>query len=300
MELFKDTRFDFLGRQRLFIAASLLLTVAGLASLILKGGPRYGVEFRGGAVMDVQWAGTPPIAEIRAAISPRVPGVSVVEAHDLTGSNELLISTQIEETENLTAIREAIISGLAEVHGSYKLGSFEAIGPQIGADLRHQALLATASASAGMLAYLAWRFRWIYGAAAVIAVVHDTFLTVGLFSLAGKEISLTVVAALLTLIGYSMNDTIVVFDRIRDNRKRMPREPLRAVVNLSINQTLSRTALSSGLTLLTALALLAFGGPVLNGFSLALVAGIIVGTYSSIFVASPILVAWDRWSGGVR
>jgi preprotein translocase subunit SecF len=131
-------------------------------------------------------------------------------------------------------------------------------------------------------------------------VLHDTLITIGLFSLANKEISLTVVAALLTLIGYSMNDTIVVFDRIRENRRRMPHDALRAVVNLSINQTLSRTALSSGLTLLTALSLLWFGGLVLNGFSFALVTGIVVGTYSSIFVASPILVASERWAGGVR
>jgi preprotein translocase subunit SecF len=294
MELFKDTHFDFLGRQRLFIAASLLLTVAGLASLIIKGGPRYGIDFLGGAVMDVQWAGAPPVSEIRSALSGRLPDVSVVEAHDLAGSNELMISARLAGQTDLPALRQTIDDALARVGRTYSVRSFEAVGPQIGADLRNQAVLATASASAGMLAYLAWRFRWIYGVAAVVAVIHDTLITIGLFSLANKEISLTVVAALLTLIGYSMNDTIVVFDRIRENRKRLPREPLRAVVNLSINQTLSRTALSSGLTLLTALSLLWFGGLVLNGFSFALVTGIIVGTYSSIFVASPILVAWEQ------
>ncbi|MBZ5622101.1 MAG: protein translocase subunit SecF [Acidobacteriia bacterium] len=298
MELFQNTRFDFLGSKWLFITASLLLTVAGIASLIVKGGPRYGIDFQGGSVMDVQWVGTPPVSEIRSALSARLTGVSVVEAHDLTGSNELLISTQLVGQSDLTSLRQTIDDGLARMGGTYSVRSFEVIGPQIGSDLRNQAVLATASASAGMLAYLAWRFRWIYGVAAVIAVVHDTLITIGLFSLANKEISLTVVAALLTLIGYSMNDTIVVFDRIRENRKRLPREPLRAVVNLSINQTLSRTALSSGLTLLTALSLLCFGGLVLNGFSFALVAGIIVGTYSSIFVASPILVAWEQWVGG--
>ncbi len=300
MELFKDTRFDFLGRQRLFIAASLLLTVAGIASLILKGGPRYSIDFLGGAVMDVQWEGTPPLAGIRQSLAARLPDVSVVGAHDVSGSNELLISARLPGSMDLTALRQSIDDALSRVGGAYSVRSFEVIGPQIGSDLRNQAALATASASAGMLAYLAWRFRWIYGLAAVIAVVHDTLITIGLFSLANKEISLTVVAALLTLIGYSMNDTIVVFDRIRENRHRMPREPLRGVVNLSINQTLSRTALSSGLTLLTALSLLWFGGLVLNGFSFALVTGIVVGTYSSIFVASPILVAWDRWTGGVR
>ena len=298
MELFKDTRFDFLGKQKLFIALSLLLTAAGLISLLAKGGPRYGIDFLGGAVMDVAWSGTPPVPQIRSALAARLPNNSVVEAHDLTGSNELLISTRWDSDQDFTAVEQTIRQALSATGGHYTVRDFQAIGPQIGADLRRQALFATASASTGMLAYLAWRFRWIYGAAAVIAVVHDTFITIGLFSLANKEISLTVVAALLTLIGYSMNDTIVVFDRIRENRRLNPREPIRKIVNLSINQTLSRTVLTSGLTLLTALALLLFGGLVLNGFSLALTLGILVGTYSSIFVASPILVAWERWAAG--
>jgi preprotein translocase subunit SecF len=188
----------------------------------------------------------------------------------------------------------------------YSLRSFEVIGPQIGADLRRQALLATGGASTGMLAYLAWRFHTVYGVAAVIAMAHDAFITVGLFSLLNQEISLTVTAALLTLIGYSMNDTIVVFDRILENRRAHSREPFAETINRSINQTLSRTVLTSGLTLLTALSLLMFGGPVLRGFSLALVIGIVVGTFSSIFIASPILLAWTQWNdaripaGGVR
>jgi preprotein translocase subunit SecF len=301
MELFKDTRFDFLGRKWLFITASLLLTFAGVVSLAMKGGPRYGIDFKGGVVMDVLWDGTPPIAKIRSALSARVAGVSVVEAHDLVGSNEVLISTQVLNGPDFTDLRQIIDDSLGRTGGKYSVRSFEAVGPQIGADLRNQAVIATTSASAGMLAYLAWRFRWIYGVAAVIAVIHDTLITIGLFSLADKEISLTVVAALLTLIGYSMNDTVVIFDRIRENRNRLPHEPLSAVVNTSINQTLSRTVLTSGLTLLTALSLLLFGGLVLNGFSFALVVGILVGTYSSIFVASPILVAWEQWArGGVR
>jgi len=298
MELFKDTRFDFLGRKWLFITPSLLLTLAGIVSLAVKGGPHYGIDFKGGAMMDLRWDGAPPAARVRSALSTKLTGVSMVEAHDVAGSNELLISTELAGEPDLTLLRRTIDDTLAGIGGTYSVGSFEVIGPQIGADLRNQALTATASASAGMLAYLAWRFRWIYGVAAVIAVVHDTLITIGLFSITGREISLTVVAALLTLIGYSMNDTIVVFDRIRENRKRLPRQPLAEVVNLSINQTLSRTVLTSGLTLLTALSLLWFGGVVLNGFSFALVAGILAGTYSSIFVASPILVAWEQWAGG--
>jgi preprotein translocase subunit SecF len=169
------------------------------------------------------------------------------------------------------------------------------VGPQVGHQLRRQALLATLYSLAGMLVYLAFRFEWIYGVAAVITVFHDTLITVGAFSLTNKDISLTVIAAILTLVGYSNNDTIVVFDRIRENLKLMRRENLADIVNRSINQTLSRTILTAGLTFLTVLALFLFGGEVLHSFSFALVIGILIGTYSSIAIAAPILVAYQNW-----
>jgi preprotein translocase subunit SecF len=172
------------------------------------------------------------------------------------------------------------------------------VGPQVGAQLRKQALLATLYSLAGMLVYLWFRFEMIYGVAAVVAVFHDTLITLGAFSLTNKDITLTVIAAILTLVGYSMNDTIVVFDRIRENVKMMRRESLAEIVNRSINQTLSRTILTSGLTFLTVLSLYLFGGEVLNGFSFALVVGIIIGTYSSIAVAAPMLVAYQDWRTG--
>jgi preprotein translocase subunit SecF len=177
----------------------------------------------------------------------------------------------------------------------FGIRNVEIVGPQVGAQLRKQALLATAYSLAGMLIYLALRFEWIYGVAAVVTVFHDTLITVGAFSLLNKDISLTVIAAILTLIGYSNNDTIVVFDRIRENIKLMRREKLSEIVNRSINQTLSRTILTAGLTFLTVLALYLFGGEVLRGFSLALVIGILIGTYSSIAIAAPILVAYQEW-----
>jgi preprotein translocase subunit SecF len=169
------------------------------------------------------------------------------------------------------------------------------VGPTVGSQLRKQAALATIYSLAGMLVYLGFRFEWIYGVAAVVTVFHDTLITVGAFSLSNTDISLTVIAAILTLIGYSNNDTIVVFDRIRENIKLMRREKLSDVVNRSINQTLSRTILTAGLTFLTVLALFLFGGEVLHGFSLALVIGILIGTYSSIAIAAPILVAYQDW-----
>ncbi|MFM2125087.1 MAG: hypothetical protein RL328_1538 [Acidobacteriota bacterium] len=179
--------------------------------------------------------------------------------------------------------------------GKFAVLSTDVVGPKIGEELKQKAVLATLYALGGMLIYLAFRFEWIYGLAAVIAVFHDTLITLGLFSLTGREISLTVVAALLTLVGYSMNDTIVVFDRIRENIKAGHRGSMTELINASINQTLSRTILTSGLTFLTAVALWLFGGDVLEGFSFALVVGILVGTYSSIFVASPILIFWQDW-----
>ena len=189
---------------------------------------------------------------------------------------------------------------VASLNDSFFLSNFavrnvEIVGPQVGHQLQNQAKLAVLYSLAGMLVYLAVRFEWIYGVAAVITVFHDTLITVGAFSLRDKEISLTVIAAILTLIGYSNNDTIVVFDRIRENLKLMRREKLSDIVNRSINQTLSRTILTAGLTFLTVLALYLFGGEVLHGFSFALVIGILIGTYSSIAIAAPILVAYQDW-----
>ena len=182
----------------------------------------------------------------------------------------------------------------------YHVMQVQMVGPKVGQDLRNKAVLATLYALAGMLAYIAFRFEWIYGLGAVIACFHDTIITIGLFSLFNKEISMTVIAALLTLVGYSMNDTIVIFDRIRENLKMSRREPLEAVMNRAVNQTLSRTAMTSGLTFLTVIALFVFGGPVLHGFSFALVCGILVGTYSSVFVASPIVLFWHNYSDARR
>jgi preprotein translocase subunit SecF len=191
----------------------------------------------------------------------------------------------------------AVVASLQEGFfvSDFGVRNVEIVGPQVGAQLQKQAALATIYSLAGMLVYLGFRFEWIYGIAAVVTVFHDTLITVGFFSLTNTDISLTVIAAILTLIGYSNNDTIVVFDRIRENIKLMRREKLSEIVNRSINQTLSRTILTAGLTFLTVLALYLFGGEVLHGFSLALVIGILIGTYSSIAIAAPILVAYQDW-----
>jgi preprotein translocase subunit SecF len=204
----------------------------------------------------------------------------------------------LSSLEQLKAAADpAVVASLADGFflSDFHVPNVEIVGPQVGSQLRRQALLATVYSLVGMLVYLGFRFEWIYGVAAVVTVLHDTLITVGAFSLTNTDISLTVIAAILTLIGYSNNDTIVVFDRIRENIKLMRREKLSEIVNRSINQTLSRTILTAGLTFLTVLALYLFGGEVLRGFSLALVIGILIGTYSSIAIAAPILVAYQDW-----
>jgi preprotein translocase subunit SecF len=221
-------------------------------------------------------------------------GQAIVDYRDKTKSGVL---GSIDELKSVAD--PAVVSSLEDNFyvSDFGIRNVEIVGPQVGQQLRKQAILATLYSLGGMLIYLGFRFEWIYGVAAVLTVFHDTLITVGAFSLLDREISLTVIAAILTLIGYSNNDTIVVFDRIRENVKLLRRERLADIVNKSINQTLSRTILTAGLTFLTVLALFLFGGEVLHNFSLALVIGILIGTYSSIAIAAPILVAYQEWRG---
>ena len=374
MRIFENTNYDFLGKKSLFIGLSLVLTAWGIFDLVRKGGPSYGLDFRGGALIDVRFAQKPPVDQIRKVLGDSIKGeVTVQEVTTSGNQNDIQVGVEAANAAELEATRAKIVrtfdenfaklGGKTDFHnigidnltqrllepmsrggvslseadlkeklravlqyrdtpprsglianfdelsavpgitaqmiavmkqelalGSFSIRSVQVVSPKVTGELKTQAILATLYALGAMLIYLWFRFEWTYGLGAVIAVFHDTVMTVGLFSIFDKPIDLTVVAALLTLVGYSMNDTIVVFDRIRENLKLIRREEFEKIVNLSINQTLSRTTLTSGLTFLTCVALLVFGGPVLNGFAFALVAGIIVGTYSSIFVASPIVV----------
>jgi preprotein translocase subunit SecF len=219
---------------------------------------------------------------------------AIVDFRDKTHGGVL---NSLDQMKGAPGIDPAVAASMQDGFylSNFHVQNVEIVGPQVGGQLRTQAGLATLYSLLGMLVYLGFRFEWIYGIAAVITVFHDTLITLGVFSLTNTDVSLTVIAALLTLIGYSNNDTIVVFDRIRENIKLMRREKLSEIVNRSINQTLSRTILTAGLTFLTVLALFLFGGEVLRGFSLALVIGILIGTYSSIAIAAPILVAYQDW-----
>jgi preprotein translocase subunit SecF len=388
MELFKNVNVDWIGKAKYFVALSLILLVLGWASILKKGGLQYGIDFKGGTLIYVRFAGAPPIDQIRKGLSaaglsdstiqtisdnviggnsqndvviglerkgqtdegidadraailsvlhktfgtadqagkadfnattkdqlaatltqkdPLSAGVNAADRYNTLAANLLAardkdhggIVTNFDELKGVDGVTPAVLSAL---NSSYALDNFtirdvEVVGPKVGSQLRRQAVLATLYALAGMLVYIAFRFEWVYGAAAVIAVFHDVLITLGFFSLFGYEISLTVIAALLTLVGYSMNDTIVIFDRVREDQRLMRRDAFKDVVNKAINQTLSRTILTSGLTFLTVLVLFLTGGQVLRAFSFAMVVGVVVGTYSSFGIAAPIVVLWNKYRG---
>jgi preprotein translocase subunit SecF len=301
VELFRGVNIDWLGKKWYFLAFSLLFSVSGVLSLLFWHHLPLDVDFQGGTQVRVKFAQKPDVDRIRVAADRaglRDSRITTFSAAGAASSNEVIIALPQRDTKEVTldAGRAAIVKALSANYAENpaEIRSVEIVGPQVGASLRNQALLATLYSLAGMLVYLWFRFELIYGVAAVVAVFHDTLITVGFFSLFNYEISLTVIAAILTLIGYSMNDTIVVFDRIRENLATSRRESLADVVNRSINQTLSRTVLTSGLTFLTVLSLFFFGGEVLHPFSFALVVGILIGTYSSIAVAAPMLVAYQQ------
>jgi preprotein translocase subunit SecF len=302
LELFRTTNIDWLGKKWYFLGFSLIFSVLGVLSILFWHHIPLGVDFKGGTQVRVAFDQTPNEDHIRQAMDragvrdARIQRVSDPSGH---AANKVIIalpeSTATDQSHD--AGRQSVETALnANYHDSaFTIEQVEIVGPTAGKQLQKQAWLATLYSLIGMLIYLWFRFELIYGVAAVVAVFHDTLITVGAFSLTNQEITLTVIAAILTLIGYSMNDTIVVFDRIRENLALSRRESLHDVVNRSINQTLSRTVISSGLTFLTVLSLYLFGGEVLHGFSFALVVGILIGTYSSIAVAAPMLVAYQDW-----
>jgi len=302
VELFRDANIDWLGKKWYFLSFSLIFSVAGVLSMLFWHGIPRGVDFKGGTQITVPFDTTPNEDHIRQALEQGgVKDFTTQRVSTPTGGqgNEEIISLPASSAsdQNHDEGRLQVENALqANYHDSgFGQPSVEIVGPTAGKQLQKQAGLATVYSLIGMLIYLWFRFELIYGVAAVVAVFHDTLITVGAFSLTNQEMTLTVIAAILTLIGYSMNDTIVVFDRIRENLALSRRESLADVVNRSINQTLTRTVISSGLTFLTVLSLLVFGGPVLRGFSFALTVGILIGTYSSIAVAAPMLVAYQDW-----
>jgi preprotein translocase subunit SecF len=302
IEFLPSVNVDWLGKRRLFFAISAALILSGMISILNQGSLRYGVDFQGGTIVYLRFQERPPIDRVRSLLADA--GLANSQIQEMGGApapgQDVLI--QLEQTAapeaDLTSGREKITTALnQEFQGRFEILNSESVGPKAGSDLRRQAVLATAYALGGILIYMAFRFEWIYGAAAVFAVFHDVLVVLGLFSITNRQIDLTVVAALLTLVGYQVNDTIVVFDRIRENLRMGRREPLEKSLNDGINQTMGRTIITAGLTTLAILALFLFGGDALNNFAFALLCGQVIGTYSSIAIAAPLVLIYSKVRG---
>jgi preprotein translocase subunit SecF len=309
-QVLHDVNLDWLGNRRWFIGVSVLLMLLGMGSAIVRQATgrqafNLGVDFKGGTVVTARFKQKPSDDAIRNALTEKGARDAVVQpVTDRPDTVLIKVPLEGEGQDGRTKVKEALNTFGAEAdpnrdleadqNASYKIVGTDAVGAIAGAQLRNKAIAVTLAALVGILIYIAARFEWTYGAAAVIAVFHDVLVTLGFFSIFQIEISLNVIAALLTLVGFSVNDTIVVFDRIRENRKLHRRDSLYKITNDSINQTLSRTVITNGLVFLSVLALVLFGGDVLRAFSIALFIGVVFGTYSSIAIASPIMVWWEQ------
>lgn len=297
LQILGNVNYDFIGKRRWAYLLSLAFIVVGLGSIALPGvGLRYGIDFSGGTLVQLRFAQPVRVEALRAALDEVRLGDSVIQQF---GDPQEYLVRVAAAGGDLEAVSRRVQQGLrAKGLPGFEVRRLEFVGPQVGRDLQLQALQAIAWGVLGILIYTAIRFDFKGGVAAVLALVHDVLVTLGAFSLTGRELNLPVLAALLTIVGYSINDTIVVFDRIRENRGKGIRkgQTLGDVINASINQTLSRTVLTSLTVFLVVAVLYVFGGEVLRDFSFALLVGVITGTYSSVFVAAPIIVDWEAWA----
>jgi preprotein translocase subunit SecF len=293
MEFIKsETNFDFVGKMKIAIACSLAVIIIGLASIVWHGGLNYGIDFAGGTLVQIKFQKEPSADAIRSAFKPIGLENSIIQSF---GANETVIRTAelSSDPKGLSGkIEEALTAALGK--DTFEIRRVEVVGPKVGSDLTKKAILAIVFSWVGMLIYIAWRFEFRYAVGGILALIHDVLITVGAFSLLNKEFDLQIVAALLTIIGYSINDTIVIYDRIRENVRKNIKKSLRDTINLSVNQTLSRTILTSLTVLLVVVILFFFGGAVIHDFAFALLIGVVVGSYSTIFIASPIVLSLER------
>lgn len=296
MELIKpDSKIDFIGKIKWALLFSLILILTSFTSLIIHGGPRYGIDFEGGTLVQIKFFTNVSISEVRVALNNlAIEGLRVQEFGEKE-ANEYLI-TMKRTTGELEGMSDKIKVVLENkfASDSLEIRRVEMVGPKVGKDLRKKGVLAVTFSLIGMLIYIWWRFELRFGVGAILCLIHDVSITTGALSLADKPIDLPIIAALLTVVGYSVNDTIIISDRIRENLKKMTRERLRNIVNKSVNQTLSRTCITAGTTLMVVIALFFLGGGVIHDFAFTLLIGICIGTYSSIFIASPLLLVWER------
>lgn len=288
MKFLKETHVDFLGMRRFAFVVSGALILAGLISLALHGGPELSIDFQGGTLIQIRFKENVDMAGLRQALNALNAGKSEIQTFG--SSSEVIIRLQtILETESLV---EELTGRIREVLPQEEpdFRRIETVGPKIGAELSGRAFLSILSAIVGILIYISIRFEFKFAVGAIAALVHDVLITLGIFSIMNYEISLAIIAAFLTIVGYSLNDTIVVFDRVRENLKRFRQESHLTIVNRSINESLSRTIVTSLTTFVVVFTLWAAGGEVIKYFAFAMIVGVIVGTYSSIFVASPVVI----------
>ena len=298
MDILKDTKIDFIGKKYYAFVISIILAVIGIVAAVMipLGKANLGIDFTGGIAIQFKFEKTFAIEDARKILDNA--GFKDAELQQIAGGNQLLIRLKQAEGElKVTSDRltEVFTQGFAD--NKFIVESTTAVGPKVGKKLQRDALWAVTISLIGILIYVAWRFELIFGIAAVIATFHDVLAVLGVFYVLNKEINLLIITALLTLAGYSLTDTVVVFDRIRENLRKRGKEVLEGLINRSINEVLRRTIVTSGTTLLVLSALLIAGGEVIHDFSLALFLGVLVGTYSSIFVASPLLLLWKGKRG---
>lgn len=293
MEFIKSgSSINFVGKMKLAFAVSAVMIVISIASVLLHGGVNFGIDFAGGTLVQIKFDKEPSIDGIRTAFKTIGLEGSIIQSF---GANEVVIRAT-ESSDDLKGLSERMGEALATTFekGSYEIRRVEVVGPKVGKDLTQKALFAIVFSWIGMLIYISWRFEFRYAVGGIVALVHDVIITVGAFSLLNKEFDLTIVAALLTIIGFSINDTIVVFDRIRENARKNMKQSLGDTINMSINQTLSRTILTTFTVFIVVVVLFFFGGAVIHDFAFALLVGVVIGTYSSIFIASPIILVWEN------
>jgi preprotein translocase subunit SecF len=297
VELIKpNININFVGKIWYALIFSWVLISIGLVSLAVKGGPHYGIDFRGGTLFQVKFAKQVTAEDIRSTVHGMGVEAGSVQDFGAVTENEFLVN--IESTvEDLEQFSDQFKAAFETKFGkdSFEIRRTEAVGPKVGKDLRQKALMAVALSCIGMLIYIWFRFEFQFGLGAILGLIHDVLITMGVLSLTNTPIDLSVVAALLTMVGYSVNDTIIVCDRIRENMPKMTRKPLPEVINISVNQTLSRTILTVSTVLLATLALFIFGGGVIHDFAKTMLVGTITGTYSSIFVACPVAIFWEKF-----
>ncbi|HYV57733.1 MAG TPA: protein translocase subunit SecF [Candidatus Nitrosopolaris sp.] len=289
------TNIDFVGMRFRMLIMSWTLIAIGLVSIYLRGGLNYGIDFAGGTMVQVKFAQPMPVADIRGALSSGELREVVVQNVG-QGETEFQIRVVGSPQSGSATVADSIKAGLKGRfgEGTYEVLRVETVGPKVGKNLWRDATLAVLAATLVMGAYIALRFELRFGIGAAVALVHDVLITLGALSIANMEFDLTTVAALLTVVGYSVHDTVIVSDRIRENMRKMRRDSLATIMNLSINETLSRTLITSGTAVLVTAALFFLGGPVIHSFAFALLVGFVVGTYSSIYVASPIVLYLEK------